>query len=205
MKDSWKNKSVFEQQLDLNIKELNGRHPPHWYRFINFIYASFYNKISLTSILDVGCGAGVYCPLIKKYFSSVEYKGCDYSEEAIALAGETWGAENFFVLDFWDLSEEIVNEYDTILISAVLDVLEDGDKALEFLLQLKPKSVCVQRMAFTDKESFSNTYEAYGIPVYKFYHNREKFNNMLQQYNYKCFQFGDDKDSESYYLAKETV
>ena len=35
--ESWKNKEIFNIQLELNIKELNDNYPSHWLDFIKFL------------------------------------------------------------------------------------------------------------------------------------------------------------------------
>jgi trans-aconitate methyltransferase len=198
MKNSWKTSSVFRQQLSLNLQELNGRYPPHWTKFLSLV-----EQEGLSNILDVGCGVGSYYPLLRREIGDITYTGCDFSEEAIHLAKNSWEFGNFFVLDFWELTEEILKPYDTILLNAFLDVLENGDEALNFLLSLRPNSVCIQRMAFTDEDSYYSTYQAYGIDIYKYRHNRENFKNIVSNNGYNLHQFGNDIDSEHYYLTRK--
>jgi len=186
MKDSWKNKSVFEQQLQLNLRELDDNYPGHWFHLITLL-----QSFHVSSILDVGCGAGIYSELINKHFPVTAYVGCDYSQDAIDLANKTWADKNdgeFFTLDFWHLTHEIVSAYDMVMLNAVLDVFPDGDDALEFILGLNPKSICIQRADLTQEESHTSQYEAYGIPVYKFHHNENNFFELIASNNYKCYE-----------------
>jgi len=53
--DSWKNKKVFEDQLKLNELELD-KYPAHWNLFIEAISCI---TPAPTTLLDIGCGAGV--------------------------------------------------------------------------------------------------------------------------------------------------
>ena len=79
--DSWKNSSTaFEQQLDRNIQELNGQFPPHWVHFISHVKNNPVNRI-----VDVGCGAGVYCHLAEQM--GLDYIGYDYSQHAVLQHG----------------------------------------------------------------------------------------------------------------------
>ena len=66
MIDAWKNKHVFKEQLLLNEKELDGNYPTHWSIFIKL-----YNSIKHSSVLDIGCGAGVYYELFKRHFPDI--------------------------------------------------------------------------------------------------------------------------------------
>ena len=60
--DSWKNStSAFKQQLDRNKQELQSGFPPHWIDFIEIA-----RHLAPKRIVDVGCGAGVYCFISEK-------------------------------------------------------------------------------------------------------------------------------------------
>ena len=84
---SWKNsKEAFEQQLDVNIRELNQGFPPHWQHFVSYM-----DEIEIDRVIDVGCGAGVYGYISKKL--NKNYIGYDYSDYAIELAESVWEQE----------------------------------------------------------------------------------------------------------------
>ena len=183
MKGSWKNKSVFEQQLELNLREINEHYPGHWFHLITIL-----QNFPTSSMLDIGCGAGIYSALLKKHFPSIKYSGCDYSQEAITLASKTWPSDEFFVQDFWGLTHESLSQYDMVVLNAVLDVFPDGDDALEFILGLQPKSICLQRADLTQEKSYVSEYEAYGIQVYKFHHNENNFFELIEDNGYKCYE-----------------
>ena len=76
--DSWKNKKVFEKQLELNKFEFNNLYPQHWFDFLNTI-----KSLNISNILDVGCGSGVYYKLCQKEIPNINYFGVDYSIDAI--------------------------------------------------------------------------------------------------------------------------
>lgn len=193
MKDknsSWKNnKNVFKKQLSLNLKELNSisNYPEHWRDFLVIL-----NKTFINTLLDIGCGCGAYYQLIHRHHKNIDYTGLDYSNEAIELAKKTWNYKNFFVRDFWTLNTEYIANYDLIHTSAVFDVMSNGDEALEFLLDLRPKKLIISRMAFTkdNKSSYYETYLAYEeLLTYKYYHNIDSFLSICNKYNYKISQF----------------
>lgn len=178
--NNWKNSSVFIKQLQLNETQLNGEYPEHWMSFIQFI-----NRHKFNSILDVGCGCGSYYALCKKEFPWLTYTGIDYSEEAIRLAIETWDYSEFFVRDYIELTSEYVNKFDLIHMGALLDVLSNGDEALQFILSLRPKNVLIGRMNITDDESHFNVYTAYDeIITYSYHHNKNNFFDLCKKYHY---------------------
>jgi trans-aconitate methyltransferase len=179
--DSWKNKNVFMKQLDLNLKELsNKNYPEHWLAFIQHIKTENPN-----SILDIGCGCGAYYELCKVEFPLLKYTGVDYSEDAITIASNKWAYSEFFVRDYKELTPEYVKQFDLIHLGALLDVLPNGDEALEFILSLEAKNVLIGRMKITDKPSYFETYTAYDeITTYAYYHNKSNFLDLCKKYHY---------------------
>jgi len=180
--DSWKDSDVFIKQLELNKKELQSvnSYPLHWVAFIALLKAN-----SPTNMLDVGCGCGAMSELIRYHFIDMEYYGIDYSEKAITLAKKTWGNDNFAVMDYKSLTEDYVAKFDLLHLSALLDVLPNGDEALEFILSISPSSVLIARMKLTGKESYYETYEAYGeITTCAYYHNKANFLSLCDEYGY---------------------
>lgn len=175
MIDNWKNKEVFEKQLELNKKQLSN-YPEHWNDFQEAL-----EVINPSSILDIGCGCGTYCNLVK----SIDYIGADYSAEAIVIARDAWPNVSFIQLDFWDLTSEFCNNFDVLHFGAILDIFEDADKALEFILKLDHKAFIIGRVATTTDESYKREYKAYNIiDTTQFYHNYDNFINIILSYNY---------------------
>jgi trans-aconitate methyltransferase len=195
LSDSWKDDSVFFMQLSLNINELSSKdkYPAHWIDFINLI--KMYNP---KSMLDVGCGCGAYYELCKKEFLNVEYIGIDYSEQAINLARKTWNADVFFQKDYRSLTRDYLSKFDLVHLGGLLDVLSNGDEALEFILNNGPKNVLIGRMKFSNGKSYYKTYLAYNkIETYMYYHDKNIFLNICSKYSYKINNLGN-----SYYLSK---
>lgn len=183
LKESWKNKSVFQRQLDLNLRQLDGgfSYPPHWRQMLQVL-----GTLRPKSIHELGCGVGAASQVIKTHIPSIEYSGSDYSEDAIDIAKKQWGSpDKFSVLDIRDMTEDFVQKYDCLLEGAVLDVIPDADDVLKFLLSLKPKNLYLQRMKFTDKPSYYEEYEAYGeITTCQYYHNIDNIFNMSEARDY---------------------
>lgn len=178
--DSWKNSNVFKKQLELNTEELNGKYPEHWNAFIQLL------KINQPkNMLDVGCGCGAYYQLCKREFPNMGYFGVDYAESAIKLAKDIWNKSCFSVKNYASLLNEDVINYDLVHMGALLDVLPNGDEALEHILSISPKAILIARMKFTDNESYYDTYEAYNeIITCAYYHNKSNFLKLCEKYNY---------------------
>jgi len=184
--ESWKNRTVFEKQLDLNLKELNGTYPSHWMVFLKFL--DYLKDKDIKTLLDVGCGAGTYSELCKKHFPYIQYTGTDYSQDAIDIASKQWPGSKFYCKDYKELTYEDLKDIDILHACSLHNVLPNGDECLEFLLKLKPKYLILGKVHLTVKASFSTTYTADTITTYLYRHN---YNNL-----YKLFR-------ENGYFAKE--
>lgn len=178
--DNWKNKKVFEKQLELNTYELNNSYPPHWLDFINTI-----KLLDISNILDVGCGSGIYYELCKKEIPNVQYFGIDYSYEAIDIAKKEYSQKNFTVKSINELTQEYINKFDLVHLGAVLDILPNGDEILEKILMIKPKKIFIGRIKFTNEPSHYIEYMAYDeIMTYEYRHNLNNFINLSKKHKY---------------------
>jgi trans-aconitate methyltransferase len=192
--ESWKNKEIFDIQLKLNLKELNGNYPSHWVDFIQFI-----KIFKPNNMLDIGCGCGAFSELCTKEFPELKYVGVDYAEEAIEIAKEQWEQGAFMVKDYKELDEKFISEFDLVHMGALLDVLPNGDEALEYILSLSPKQLLIGRMRLTDSGSHNSQYLAYDkITTYAFNHNKENFIKLCEKYNYEMLNL-----NNNFYLKKQ--
>jgi len=193
--NSWKNDKVFKKQLELNIKELSNEsnYPSHWRAFISLLKE---NKPK--SMLDIGCGCGAYYELCNREISDLKYTGMDYSQEAVDLAIKYWSYTGFIVKNYLDLTKEFIGDFDLLHLGALLDVLPNGDEALEFILSLGPKNVLIGRMKLTNEPSFYETYTAYDeIVTCAYHHNRNTFLQLCEKYDYEIMNI-----ENNYYLTK---
>ena len=188
--DSWKNsKEAFEQQLNVNIKELNSGFPAHWQHFLNYI-----NNINVDRIIDVGCGSGAYGYICNKLGKN--YIGYDYSEHAIEIAKGTWEPEllrqipnsnntiDFYCKDYKDLTYAENPDQDLLVANAICDVLPNGHECLEFLLGLKYRHLLIQRVSLTEEPEYCEQYQAYNITTYKYHHNKDKTISCIKNMGY---------------------
>jgi len=185
---SWKNnKNIFYEQIELNLKELSSKenYPQHWKDFLVVL-----DKITINSILDIGCGCGAYYGLLQQNLKDINYTGIDYSTEAINIARNQWKQDNFFVKNVWDLDNAFISDYDALHSSALFDVMDNGDEALNFILGLHPKIFIISRMAFTDTPSYYDTYLAYDkLETCRYYHNTTKFIDTCKANGYMIYKF----------------
>jgi trans-aconitate methyltransferase len=136
-------------------------------------------------MVDIGCGSGSFSKFCKVMFPDISYTGMDYSPNAIGLSKSAWPSTDFFLKDFWSLTSKDMQKYDLIYEDALLDVLSNGDEALNHIMSLKTKAVFLNRVKNGPEPSHYTTYDAYGyLPTYSFYHNREKLIASIES-NYK--------------------
>ena len=188
----WKSEGVFQEQLQLNIKQLKKpkeEYPSHWLEFFAIM-----DSITLSEkkykFLDVGCGCGPYINLCKNY--NVSYQGIDFSPMAITTAKKAWGnPSSFSVGDYKDLSSESIKDVDILHLGALLDVLPSGDEAFKFILNLNVKHLILGRVHFTNEKSKSYTLKAYlGKTFVRYEHNKTNFYQELDKRNIEYKQFG---------------
>ena len=189
LQNAWKNKSVFQKQLQFNLKELEHRtkYPPHWEVCISLI-----EHFKPKSVLDIGCGCGALSEVFLREFPDIKYTGMDYSEDAIELAKRTWRTQDFHVKNVMDLTEEDL-DYDLILAGALFDVMPNGDEAMEHVMKICSSSLLISRMKLTERQSYYTTYTAYDeIETCAYYHNRYKFVDMCEKYSYEIYPVQDN-------------
>lgn len=180
--ENWKIESVSSKQLELNLRELQSEanYPAHWKFFLNFLRQHNYKKI-----LDVGCGVGAYAKLIKDSGLDLSYTGIDYSENAIKIAKNQWGFGNFQCLDYRQLNNLFLSDFDLVHLGAFLDVLPNGNEALEFILQQGPKNILISRIEITKNPSHFTVYDAYDtIKTYSFKHNQKDLVLIFEKLGY---------------------
>ena len=179
--NEWKNKEVFESQLELNEKELDS-YPIHWNQFL---YALDRVTPAPKNILDMGCGVGVYYELCKRHHPELKYSGIDYSSDAIQIARRKWEGGSWKVKSYEDLTSEDAKNYDLLHAGALLDVLPNGDEAFSFLLSLGFKNIIFGRVKLTHESSYSEVYKAYDkINTYAYYHNAGNLLKLISKFEY---------------------
>lgn len=102
------------------------------------------NKREFDSVLDVGCGNGIWSDL----FNDKEYVGIDISEKLIQSAQKRYTDKDFFAIKLEDYKRD--NKFDLIFGYTVLQHIlpKDIDKAVESLKKLGKKMILVEPMNF---------------------------------------------------------
>ena len=96
-------------------------------------------RLGSRRVLEVGCGSGSFAHLLFDH-SDIEYRGFDFSEQAIRRARERTGKpERFFVAQAGN-DAAMSHDYDTIV---CLEVLEHIERDLDVIAGWRGGSTCV--------------------------------------------------------------
>lgn len=140
LKNKIKNTGLFGKSYGTTWKGRTG----NWYlelfnarpllhkNFINYLKA----KNDLKTVLEVGCGTGVYPIQFKELFSNLKYTGTDISETAIEQCTKHSQFE-FICGDF--IKMEFPEKYDLVFSLAVIDHVYDIDRFLAKIVQISKK------------------------------------------------------------------
>ncbi len=123
------------------------------------------------SMLDIGCGEGAGCNLLKEKFEEAEITGSDFSSHAINSAKNRYPHVNFFVLDI--TKDQIPKKYDYITIVETLEHITDPFPVVDKCLRNVNKSLIIS-VPYTPDLPPGKIKEG-GVHVYSF--NKESFND----------------------------
>ncbi|TXT66076.1 MAG: hypothetical protein BAJALOKI3v1_50076 [Promethearchaeota archaeon] len=175
----------FQEQLNRNISELNnGQYPPHWIHFLQYVDKI---KHKIKRVVDLGCGVGIYKPLLERHYPELEYIGIDFAPEAIKIAKNQWNAPNSFKqLDIFDLEKDFFRLTDVVVLNGILDIMEDSLKLTKFIFEFNLLHLILQRVHITDGPTECDKYQAYSdIESYDCKVNKNAFESLLEEYCYK--------------------
>lgn len=112
-----------------------------WRDFPYLLLIDFLQKEKDFSILDIGCGLGDGCALLKKHLPPARIEGADFSPVAIEKAKAKGLDINFFVLDV--LKENPPHRYDFISLVHILEHLNDPYPVVDKCLGYVNKAVLI--------------------------------------------------------------
>ncbi len=94
-------------------------------------------------ILEVGCGEGLLAAKILEHFPGVQYRGLDINGEIIEEARGNCPGVNFEVANAYDLKSFTHEPYDLVILSEVLEHLDQPEKALQEISWLTFKRLII--------------------------------------------------------------
>lgn len=114
------------------------------------------------SLLDVGCGCGHYGVLCERFYPNIHYHGTDISEIAMTYA-RGLAPLGFFAARPFEANH--FEDYDIILASQVLEMLDDPPAMLDLLLSRAREYVILNRIRITDGPSHGITEGTYCLEI----------------------------------------
>lgn len=173
--ESWKANEVAQQMLELAREQL--RDPESVPPYRAFLEAIEWALAELrlpepARLLDFGCGVGHYSELLERRFPGrFDYSGCDYSQAMVEVASGEWGDRGFVTNDLF-ANELDLGAFDLVVASALVDITEDYERALDVLLGSAASYVLLHRQRLTDGPSRVEVVPGYaGQTTYRSYLN----------------------------------
>lgn len=100
---------------------------------------------SCKTLVDIGCGDGVYTAEIKKALPSLDIEGFDPASDAIAIAEENYPDITFKVINILqDNIEEVTRKFDVGILRGVLHHLPDQQLAIKNALKIAETVVIME-------------------------------------------------------------
>jgi len=132
-------------------------HPLIHKDFLNYLS----NKKDIKSVLEIGCGPGVYPIMHKNIFEKFDYTGIDISKSAIKFCQEN-SDFNFICGDF--LQIDLPKKFDLVFSRSVIDHVYDIDKFIEKTVSLSTKYAYIYayRGFFPNLESHNSILDGKG-------------------------------------------
>jgi hypothetical protein len=147
--ECWKSNKVFQPMLDGATGKLwkkleDSSHWPVLKKLLDYCKQS-----GMQTLCDVGCGAGA----LGKIYKDVEYTGVDLPD-IVKNVSSVFAPELKF--KEFNISDNIsfLEEYDCLVLSAFIDVMEDPSSVLDKILKSSKKFVIIHRQ-YIGKESKS--------------------------------------------------
>lgn len=122
-----------------------------WQTYVTFCLDLVFKKIievNIQSLLDVGCGDGVFLYIIRQVFPRLSLSGFDIIPEAIQVAKEKVSGVDFQVLDLINIPNNF-SKYDMVICFETIDHVNalDGTKPKDFLKFEAEKLVEISEIA----------------------------------------------------------
>jgi len=115
------------------------------------------------SLIDVGCGAAE----ISRVFGGFHYTGVDLQHivENVSMAMNP--TNSYLCLDLYKDELDVLEDYDFVLLNAIIDVVEDPFYCLRRILNNSSRSIVVHRQTVTPGKNQILKNESYGGTTFK--------------------------------------
>lgn len=102
------------------------------------------NSTSQKTLIDVGCGDGIYVHEIKKRFTKLKISAFDPAAQAISLAKKIYPNINFFVGNILDEKLPLKERYDIAVARGVLHHLDYPELAVKNTAKLADRVIIIE-------------------------------------------------------------
>jgi len=187
-RESWKSESVARQMHDLATQQLERPEDVAPYRAFLELAERLVARPDLPTpavLLDFGCGVGHYSELVERRFPGrFYYTGCDYSEAMVETARRRWPERRFVVNDLFDNGLDL-SRFDVVLAGALVDVVDQWERALDVLFGSGARYVFLHRQQLTDDEPHVDLVGGYeGQVTYRTYLTRGSLVTVATRHGY---------------------
>lgn len=137
----------------------------------------FIDSIKIETCLDIGCGTGQVSQLIEGM-----YNGCDIPE-IVQNVSEKSGFEGMYMgMDMEKFNGNIARNYDLVIMSAFIDVMQQPEQMLKKILNHCTKYVIIHRQELTDGDTSVTKEQSYGGFTYHSKINTMSFYGLLKDF-----------------------
>jgi len=208
---SWQDDAVARQMSALTDQELqkNAESVPPFRAFVEIMTALVedFPLQDPASFLDFGCGVGHYSVLLERCFPDrFVYTGCDYAAEMVNVARERRPGKTFVVNDLFDNHLDL-DAFDVICAGALIDVLNDYERALDILLGTGVPYVILHRQQMTEDVSHVEEAPGYqGQTTYRSFLSRADLERIAHDHGREISRVVDVDDRiQTFLLAKSPL
>jgi len=148
------------------------------------------------SLLDVGCGVGLYREVLRQYDSFVDYEGADFNETMIARAQGLFPETKFHLADARLLPFDD-DSYDVVLAGAILEHIKEWRRALDEICRVAEKHLILHRtlLIAPDEPTRTERQIAFGEAIWRVYIDKRELIHCLARRNFVV--------SDEWFVAKD--
>lgn len=115
------------------------------------------------TMLEIGAGCGIYCPILKHIDENKHYTGCDISEHMVDYANKKWGPM-FWKADSANLPDKD-GRFDLVCISGLIQHLADYRPSIKEAARVAKRWVILHRVECTNGKNHEFIRKAYDSEI----------------------------------------
>lgn len=168
------------------VNEMNNFYDKHLNTTMMKHMAAFASLLELTDergskLLDLGCGTG----MVSEWCRNYEYTGADLPHILGGSAMRNYPKHFYRAVDIVNDDLAWINEYQIVVLNAVIDIMENPIDVLKKVLDAGPKNIIIHRQEITDLgKTMVVKNDSYGGYTYHSIINRAEFYKLIDEYEY---------------------